>query len=152
MPSYNKVILVGNLTADPESRSFTNGNSVTEFTIAVNRRYQTADGEKKQEVTFIGAKAFGRMGEVIAKYFRKGKPILIEGRLSQDQWEDRETGAKRSKTYVIAEKFEFVGGDRDEDSAPRESTPPPRETPKPAAPAQTDIDLGDDTLDEDVPF
>lgn len=148
MPSYNKVILIGNLTRDPENKAFANGNSVTEFSLAVNRKYQTQDGDKKEEVTFVGVKAFNKPGEVIAKYVRKGDPFMVEGRLSQDNWEDQ-NGNKRSKTYVMLEKFEFLKGQSDPSERQESQPEPPK--PKPTA-SQSDMELNDDPLDEDVPF
>jgi single-strand DNA-binding protein len=114
MSSYNKVILMGNLTRDPEVRATPSGQSVTAFGMACNRTYMAGGqngqgGEKKEEVTFIDVDFWGRRGEVIAQYFKKGDPIFIEGRLTYRQWEDKE-GHKRNKLSVTAENFEFVGG------------------------------------------
>jgi len=99
----NRVILYGNLTRDPEMKNIGTTN-VTNFGIAINRRTKAG-----QETTFVDISAFGKTAENIAKYFTKGKPILIEGRLKLDDWQDKQTGQKRTKLKVIAEKFEFVG-------------------------------------------
>ena len=110
MASYNKVILMGNLTRDPQMKYLPSQTAVVEFGIASNRRYKTQSGEQKDEVTFVDCTAFGRTGEVINQYFTKGKPIFIEGRLKYDQWEDKQGGGKRHKLTVVVESFEFVGG------------------------------------------
>ena len=120
MASYNKVILMGNLTRDPEVRATSGGQSVTALGLATNRSYIVGGpgGEKREEVTFIDVDFWGKRGEVIAQYLKKGDPIFIEGRLSFRQWDDKE-GNKRSKLSVTGESFEFVGGKRG-DRAPGE--------------------------------
>ena len=110
MASFNKVILMGNLTRDPQMKYLPSQTAVVEFGLACNRRYKTQSGEQKEEVTFVDCTAFGRTGEVINQYFTKGKPIFIEGRLKYDQWEDKQGGGKRHKLTVVIESFEFVGG------------------------------------------
>src|SRR4029078_6018908 len=110
MASYNKVILMGNLTRDPQMKYLPSQTAVVEFGLACNRRYKTQSGEQKEEATFVDCTAFGRTGEVINQYFTKGKPIFIEGRLKYDQWEDKQGGGKRHKLTVVIESFEFVGG------------------------------------------
>ena len=118
MASFNKVILMGNLTRDPEVRSTPGGQSVTALGIATNRTYTAGGrdgqgGEKREEVTFVDVDFWGRTGELIAQYLRKGDPIFIEGRLHFRQWEDKE-GGKRSKLSVTGENFQFIGGKRGE--------------------------------------
>src|SRR5678810_245055 len=110
MASFNKVILMGNLTRDPQLKYLPSQTAVVEFGLACNRRYKTQSGEQKEEVTFVDCTAFGRTGEVINQYFTKGKPIFIEGRLKYDSWEDKQGGGKRSKITVVIENFQFVGG------------------------------------------
>lgn len=110
MPSFNKVILMGNLTRDPELRVTPNGNSICKIGIATSRVYKTQDGQQREETTFVDVDIFGRQAEIISKYFQKGKPILIEGRLKLDQWQDKQSGQNRSKLGVVMESFEFVGG------------------------------------------
>lgn len=114
----NKVILLGNITRDPETRAFASG-SVTKFGIAVNRRWKDAAGEAKEEVTFVDLTAWGKTGENIAKFFRKGSRIVVEGRLNMEQWDDKDTGQKRSKLVVVVNEFYFV--DRKSDDAPAAS-------------------------------
>lgn len=109
MASYNKVILLGNLTRDPELKQIPSGQSVANIGIAVNRRFKTKDGEDREETTFVDCEAWGRQAEVIAQYFQKGKPIFIDGRLKLDTWDDKD-GKKQSKLRVVVEDFQFVGG------------------------------------------
>jgi single-strand DNA-binding protein len=107
--SFNKVVLLGNLTADPEVRTTPSGSNVTSFSIAVNRRYRNRDGEQQEEVSYIGCTAWGPQGETIARYFSKGRQILICGRLRQDRWKDKDTGKNRSSLSVVVEEFSFAG-------------------------------------------
>ncbi|MGJ8652620.1 MAG: single-stranded DNA-binding protein [Opitutaceae bacterium] len=150
MASFNKVILMGNLTRDPETRVTATGLTICKLGLAVSRVYSTKDGERKEETTFVDIDAFGKQAEVITKYMRKGKPIHVEGRLRLDQWEGQD-GQKRSKLNVVLENFQFVGGRDDSDNGGgyEKSSPPARES-KPA-PA-SDFSSKEDTLDEDVPF
>jgi single-strand DNA-binding protein len=111
--SYNKVILMGNLTRDPESRALPSGANVVNFAVAVNRVWKDKEGNKKEDVSFIECDAFGYTADFIAKWFSKGKPILIDGRLRQDNWDDKETGKKRSQIKVVVESASFVGGKGD---------------------------------------
>lgn len=109
--SFNKVIILGNLTRDVEIRHLPS-SSVAGFGLAVNRKFKKGDGTDGEEVAFIDCKAWGKTGETIAKFFGKGKPILVEGRLTMDEWKDKESGANRSKLLVTVESFSFVGGDK----------------------------------------
>lgn len=108
---FNKVILMGNLTRDPEVRTTPNGQSVANFSLAVNRTWKGADGNQQESVSYIDCVAWGRTGEVIAQYMQKGRPILVSGRLDQRSWE--QDGQKRSKVEVVIEDFNFVGGGGD---------------------------------------
>lgn len=105
---FNKVILMGNLTRDPETRQTPSGQSVTNFSLAVNRTWKGQDGSTQEAVSYIDCVAWGRTGEVIAQYMQKGRPILVSGRLDQRSWD--QDGQKRSKVEVIVEDFNFVGG------------------------------------------
>lgn len=109
MASYNKVILMGNLTRKPEVRYLPNGNAICKFGLAVNRRFKDAQGEWKDEATFVDITFFGKRGEAFAKYHDKGKPAFIEGSLRLDQWDDKQSGEKRSKLYVVGDDWQFVG-------------------------------------------
>src|SRR5580704_11451521 len=109
MASFNKVILVGNLTRDPELRYTPKGTAIAKIGLAVNRVWTNDAGEKKEEVTFVDVDVFGRTAENVGQYMRKGRPILIEGRLKLDQWDDKQTGQKKSKLGVVAETVQFLG-------------------------------------------
>ena len=104
---FNKVILMGNLTRDPETRSTSSGQSVTSFSLAVNRTWRNANGEQQEDVSFIDCTAWGKTGEIIAQYMQKGRALLVSGRLTQSSWE--QDGQKRSKIEVTVEDFNFVG-------------------------------------------
>lgn len=110
MASFNKVLLMGNLTRDPQLKFTPSNMAVCEFGIACNRKFKSAQGEDREEVTFVDITAWGKTGELINQYFTKGKPIFIEGRLKLDQWEDKQGGGKRSKLSVVCENFQFIGG------------------------------------------
>ncbi|SFI80898.1 single-stranded DNA-binding protein [Planctomicrobium piriforme] len=111
MASYNKVILVGNLTRDPEVKYTTGGTAVAELGLAVNRTwFDQKSNERKEETTFIDVTLWGRQAEVAGEYLTKGRSVLIEGRLQLDSWDDRETGKKRSKLKVIGEAMQMLGG------------------------------------------
>lgn len=110
MASYNKVILVGNLTRDPEVKYTTGGTAVTEIGLAVNRSwFDKQSNERKEETTFVDVTLWGRQAEVAGEYLSKGRPVLIEGRLQLDTWDDRETGKKRSKLRVVGEAMQMLG-------------------------------------------
>lgn len=147
MASFNQVILVGNLTRDPELRYTTKGTAIAKIGLAVNRVWTTETGEKKEEVTFVDVDCFGRMAENIGQYLRKGRPILITGRLKLDQWDDKTTGQKKSRLGVIGESCQFLGSGKGE-SAP--SAPATTAT-APAAAAPADAAVEPEEPD-DVPF
>ena len=107
--NLNRVLLAGNLTRDPQVRFFANERAVANFAIATNRRYKGADGEFKEETTFVDVEAWGRTAELVGQYLTKGQPCFIEGRLRLDQWEDKQTGAKRSRLLVVADSVQFLG-------------------------------------------
>jgi single-strand DNA-binding protein len=114
MPNVNKVILIGNLTRDPQTKQLPSQSMVTEFGLAMNRKFKNHDGEDREEVCFVECAAFGRQAEVIQKYCRKGKQLYIEGRLRYDSWEDKNGHGKRSKLSVVVESFQFLGGREDQ--------------------------------------
>jgi single-strand DNA-binding protein len=144
MASFNKIILLGNLTRDPQLRYLPSQMAVVDFGIAVNHKFRTKDGENREEVMFIDCSAFGRQAEVINQYCTKGKPLLIEGRLKLDSWEDKQGGGKRSKHTVVIDNFQLLGGRSDgpgggggggggySDEAP----PPPQRSAPRGAPAR----------------
>ena len=111
MANLNKVMIVGNLTADPEVRTTPRGASLTELRLAVNRVSNGPnDGERREETTFLDVTCWGRTGEIAAQYLAKGRPVFIEGRLQMDTWEDKQTGQKRSRIRIIAENLQLLGG------------------------------------------
>lgn len=109
MRGFSKAIIAGNLTRDPELRSTPNGASVCSFSVAVNRVYRDANGENKEDVSFIDCTAWGKLGEMIANYAKKGSGVLVSGRLSQRTWEDKNGGGKRSRVEIVVEDFNFTG-------------------------------------------
>jgi len=121
MANFNKVILAGNLTRDPELRYTPKGMAIAKLGLAINRVWKNEAGENKEEVTFVDVDAFGRQAEVIAQYLKKGRPILMEGRLKLDQWDDKQTGQKRSKLGVVLESFQFMDSGRGDGSGPSDN-------------------------------
>ncbi|MEM0967019.1 MAG: single-stranded DNA-binding protein [Verrucomicrobiota bacterium] len=151
MASFNRVILIGNLTRDPEVRFASGNNAICKFGLAVSRNYTTRDGEKREETTFVDIDAFGKVGEILGKYLSKGRPVMIEGRLQLDTWESKE-GEKRSKLKVVCENFQFLGSGRgDEESGGsgsyERSSPPPRESS-----SRSGSGPAENFDDEDIPF
>ena len=158
MANLNKVMLIGNLTRDPELRVTPKGTAICQFSLAVNRKFKDESGGEREEVTYVDIEAWSKQGETIAKYCTKGRPLFVEGRLRLDQWEDKTTKEKRSRMKVVLENFQFLGSGRADGapgaggaeggeggSAPR-AYAPRATTPRPAAPAPQE------NLDEDVPF
>lgn len=150
MASFNKVILMGNLTRDPELRYTPKGTAIAKIGLAVNRNWTSESGEKKEEVTFIDVDVFGRTAENVGQYMRKGRPILVEGRLRLDQWDDKQTGQKRSRLGVVAETIQFLG------SAPGVgeggAAAPRVARPASAAPASEPVEGDNPPESDDVPF
>src|SRR5712672_1628373 len=150
MANFNKVILAGNLTRDPELRYTPKGLAIAKVGLAINRSWTSEGGEKKEEVTFVDVDIFGRTAENVAQYMKKGRPILIEGRLRLDQWDDKQTGQKRSKLGVVGEVVQFLGsptgGGGEAGDAPRRPSAP--SSPAPSSAAEPDMPPPDD----DVPF
>src|SRR3982751_6050308 len=152
MASFNKVILLGNLTRDPEIRYTPKGSAVCDLGIAVNRQYTLENGERREEVTYVDVVLWARLAEIAAEYLKKGRPVFIEGRLQLDTWDDKQSGQKRSKLRVIGENMQMLGSPRtagaaapdsgDEDRPARAPTPPPRA----AAPATAEAD------EDEIPF
>ena len=153
MANFNKVILVGNLTRDPELRYTPKGTAVARITLAVNRTYSSSEGgEKKEEVSFVDVDVWGRQAEVISQYMKKGRPLLVEGRLKQDTWEDKNTKQKQSKLKVVLESFSFIdSGNRGGDGGPAPARPsgPSSSSSAAAAPEPSDAEP---PQDDDVPF
>ncbi len=150
MRGFSKAIITGNLTRDPELRSTAGGTSVCSFSVAVNRVYRGADGENKEDVSYIDCSAWGKLGEMISQYAKKGSGVLVSGRLNQRSWEDK-SGNKRSSVEIVVEDFNFTGGapkdggsSYSSSSSASSSASAPEEIP-------TDIPEGDVDLSE-IPF
>jgi single-strand DNA-binding protein len=109
MASYNKVMLIGNLTRDPEIKYTPKGTAIADIGLAVNRNYTTEGGEKREETTFIDVTLWGRVAEIVGEYCKKGRPLFVEGRLQLDTWEDKQSGQKRSKLKVVGENIQLLG-------------------------------------------
>ena len=154
MRGFSKAIITGNLTRDPELRTTTNGTNVCAFSVAVNRVYKGTDGENKEDVSYIDCVAWGKLGEMIAQYAKKGSGVLVSGRLNQRSFEGKD-GVKRSRTEVVAEDFNFIGSNpasRDGNSYSSSSASTSTDTP---ADIPTDIptDIPEGEVDlSDIPF
>ena len=175
MPNLNKVMLMGNLTRDPEIKYTPKGTAVAEIGMAVNRVWATESGEKREEVTFVDVELWGRQAELAGEYLKKGRPVYIEGRLKLDTWDDKQSGQKRSKMRVVCENMQFLGSregggpggggggggggefSEEADQAPGKSSygggasqrrPTPHQPP-PKKPVDPDLDAADG---DDIPF
>jgi single-strand DNA-binding protein len=163
MASYNKVILMGNLTRDPQLSYLPSNTAVVEFGIATNRTYKKQDGSQGEEVCFTDCQMFGKRAEVINKYLHKGDSLFVEGRLKLDQWQAQD-GSKRSKMRVFVENFEFMGGGRrdggqqgqggggySQPQQQQQQQPPQQQQQQNSAPAQ-DFDSPPFNPTDDIPF
>jgi single-strand DNA-binding protein len=164
MANVNRVILIGNLTRDPQLKYLPSQTAVAEFGLATNRKFKSATGEDREEVCFVDCTAFGKAGEIINQYCQKGKQLYIEGRLKFDSWEDKQGGGKRSKLSVVVENFQFLGG-RDGAGGPpsqgggedqtqtRQSSRPQQSRPAQSQPPQ-EAPFGDEQQfdDKEIPF
>jgi single-strand DNA-binding protein len=154
MANFNKVMLMGNLTRDPEIRYTPKGTAVAEIGLAINRYFSGENGEKREETTFVDVTLWGRTAEIAGEYLKKGRPVFIEGRLQLDSWEDKQSGQKRSKLRVVGEGMQLIGsrggagGAEESDEGPRartgsggaRSSAPPKNAP----PSEPD--------DDEIPF
>lgn len=141
--AINRVLIGGNLTADPQVRFLSNENAVASFSLAINRRYKGADGQMKEEVTFVSCEAWGRTAELVGQYLTKGRACFIEGRLKLDSWDDKD-GQKRQKLKVVADSVQFLDSGNREGAGEREPQGTAAEPPRPRRPAPA-------PLDEDAP-
>jgi single-strand DNA-binding protein len=164
MANLNKVMVIGNLTRDPEMKYTPKGSAIADIALAINRSYTTDSGEKRDETTYVDIVLYGRLAEIAGEYLKKGRPVYIEGRLKLDTWDDKQTGQKRSKMRVVGEGLQLLGsrdGGRDggnhgggdyEDADRAVRRPPPRaEAARPSQnrpPADPDLDVEHD----DIPF
>jgi single-strand DNA-binding protein len=164
MANLNKVMLIGNLTRDPEVKYLPKGGPVAEFGLAVNRSYTLDNGEKREETTFVDIVTYNKLAEIVEKYLKKGRSVYVEGRLKLETWDDKQTGQKRSKMRIVGEVMQMLGG-RDSagsggaseggyggeeygDSGRSLQRPPSRPSARPAAPSDPDLDPTGD----EIPF
>lgn len=156
MASLNKVLLIGNLTRDPDVKMMTNGRPVCNFGLALNRSYKDSEGNKKDETTFVDVECYGPRAEAVGRFFTKGRAIFVEGRLKLDQWESKE-GEKRSAIRVVLDNFEFVDSRQESQNnqsdvnATSSALPAPSHSNSPTSNI-TVPSSSDPELDEDVPF
>jgi single-strand DNA-binding protein len=139
MANLNKVLLLGNVTRDPEVRYTPKGSAVCDLGVAVNRAYTTDSGDKREEVTFVDVTLWGRTAEVASEYLKKGRPVFIEGRLQMDTWDDKQTGQKRTRLRVVADNMQLLGGRPSggaESGEGRQASAPPKKS----APSEPDED------------
>jgi len=171
MASFNKVILLGNLTRDPQMRYLPSQTAVTDFGLACNRKYKTQSGEQREEVLFVDCSAFGRTAEIINQFCTKGKPLFVEGHLKLDEWEDKNGGGKRSKIKVMVDNVQLLGG-RDggpgggggggggggmshgDQEGPPDDAPPPRQAPQRGGGSGGKPPVSEEQQfkDDDIPF
>ncbi len=165
MASLNKVMLIGNLTRDPEVRYTPKGSAVCDLALAVNRSFTADNGEKREEVTYVDIVVWAKLAEIAGKYLQKGAPVFVEGRLQMDQWDDKQTGVKRTKIRVVAENFQFLGkregvgaaGSVDEEGGGARPAPRPAQksqTSRQEQPASefSEGPITDGLEDDDIPF
>lgn len=159
MANLNKVLLIGNLTRDPELRYTPKGTAIAALGMAINRVYTTDSGEQKEEVTFVDVEVWARQAETAQKYLSKGSPLFVEGRLRLDSWEDKESGQKRNKLKIVAERIQFLGSPRNAEFRGGEGggggggSSARRSAPRPAAPAEPGEEPGEEAPPkDDIPF
>jgi len=168
MASFNQVILLGNLTRDPQLKYLPSQTAVVEFGLACNRKFKGQNGEDREEVTFVDCSAFGKQAEVLNQYCTKGKPLFIQGRLKFDSWEDKQGGGKRSKLTVVIENFQFIGsrdgggggggggqeggGEHDQRPQRPQQGRPQQSRPQNAPPPQQPFGEEEQFKEDDIPF
>ncbi len=153
MANLNRVLLIGNLTRDPEVRYTPKGTAVTDIGMAINRVFTSEDGERREEVTYVDVVLWARLAEIAGQYLKKGRPVFIEGRLQLDTWDDKQTGQKRSRMRVVAENLQLLGS-RESEGGPTGPAPARRpatgatQSPPASQPHDPDLDVEPD----DIPF
>lgn len=153
MASFNKVILIGNLTRDVEVRYTPSGMAVSDVSLAVNESYKNKEGQKVENTVFVECTLWGKTAELAGQYLAKGKPVMFEGKLKLDQWDDKETGKKRSKLGVTVESMQFLGAPSGGKDAPQEEERPRQQQPRQAAPAKQNSFYDNQASGgDDVPF
>jgi len=156
MANLNKVMLMGNLTRDPEVRYTPKGTAVAELGMAINRIYSAENGEKREETTFVDVTLWGRTAEIAGEYLKKGRPVFIEGRLQLDTWDDKQTGQKRSKLKIVGEGMQLLGsrggGGGGEGGGEPSGGPPASSRPAPAPKQKPPSDPDLEPEEDDIPF
>lgn len=156
MRGFSKAIIAGNVTRDPEMRATPSGAQACNFTIAVNRTFRGGDGEQQEQTSFIDCVAWGRSGETIAQYVKKGSGLIVSGRIEQRSWEDKTSGQRRSRVEIVVDDFSFVGGGDGGGSGRSGGSSRPSAA-KASAPAEDDFTPDDMPEDDainldDIPF
>jgi len=160
MANFNKVILVGNLTRDPQLRYTPNQTAVCDFGLAINRKWKAADGQMKDEVCFVECTAWARTAETLQKYVTKGRPLFVEGRLTYQTWDGKD-GQKRSKLFVTVDTFQFIdsgkgggpgGANRPAPSQDAKSPPAAAGGGESQAPPGNEYDFNQNVEDDTIPF
>jgi len=155
MANLNKVMLIGNLTRDPEVRYTPSGKAVADISLAINRVWNNDQGQKQEETTFVDVTLWGRQAELAQQYLTKGRGVYIEGRLQMDSWDDKETGKKRTKLKIVGDNLQFLpdgrGGNTGGGGAPQQqrSGPPQQQRPQQGASAAHAEDFQEE---DDIPF
>jgi single-strand DNA-binding protein len=152
MANLNRVLLIGNLTRDPEIRYTPKGTAVADIGLAINRVLSTEEGERREEVTYVDVVLWGRLAEIADQYLKKGRPVFIEGRLQLDSWDDKQTGQKRSRLRVVAENMQLLGSRSDSEAAASPAAPRRQGSPAPAPRPQQPKDPDLDAEPDDIPF
>jgi len=152
MANVNKVILMGNLTRDPELRYTPKGTAVADVGLAINRVFGTDGGERREETTFVDVTLWGRQAELAQQYLGKGRGVYIEGRLQMDTWEDKASGQKRSKLKVVAENLQFLPGSGAGGQAGGRPGPPREETGHTHQEGASPAGHGEYEEEDDIPF
>ena len=150
MASLNKVMLIGNVTRDPEVKFTPKGSAVADLGLAINRNYTNQAGEKVEEVTYVDVELWGRLAEIAGEYAKKGRPVFIEGRLRMDSWEDKQSGQKRNRLKVVGEGLQLLGSRSGSGGAGADyEGEAPAAKPSPPAPARSTVS---EPADDDIPF
>jgi single-strand DNA-binding protein len=150
MPNLNCVHLIGLLTRDPDTRHTQTGTAIAEITLAINRMFKNDAGEKREEATFVDVTFFGRSAEIVQQYCKKGDALFVDGRLHLDQWDDRQTGQKRTKLKVVGEKLQLLTGRPKGPASAQKPTPPVPQAQRPASARDPDLDA--EPSENDIPF
>ena len=151
MANYNRVILIGNLTRDPQMSYLPSQTPVVEFGLAVNRKWRSTTGEQREETCFVDCRSYGKAAETFNQYMRKGRPVLVEGRLQFDSWEGKD-GQKRSKHRIIVENFQFLSAGAGAPRGEGRAAEPSRQDASHVAPDESPDTPPDEQGADEIPF